>query len=230
MIEPSVENYMETLCSVLHWFNTLRSNQDRLDVADDISNAFYWRHAMTWANDPIDYRYVMWLQVNVVKYFFRIPRAIQLTNGLEALLISDGLPKWRRDSGCEDGSGANERLVSGIQINLYFNGRMYHDDVVKWKLFRVTGPLCGEYTGHRWIPLTRPVTRNFDIFFDLRPNKRLSKQSWGWWFSPTKTHFIREICPISPNERMGLVYVWGTFQLFPSPHLPWWRQGAKLLG
>ena len=27
-----------------------------------------------------------------------------------------------------------------------------------------------------------PVTRNFDIFFDLRPNKRLSKQSWGWWF------------------------------------------------
>ena len=28
----------------------------------------------------------------------------------------------------------------------------------------------------------RPVTRSFDVFFDLRPNKRLSKQSWGWWF------------------------------------------------
>ena len=28
----------------------------------------------------------------------------------------------------------------------------------------------------------RPVTRNFDIFFDLRLNKQLSKQSWGWWF------------------------------------------------
>ena len=28
----------------------------------------------------------------------------------------------------------------------------------------------------------RPVTRSFDIFFDLRLNKRLSKQSWGWWF------------------------------------------------
>ena len=25
----------------------------------------------------------------------------------------------------------------------------------------------------------RPVTRSFDVFFDLRPNKRLSKQSWG---------------------------------------------------
>ena len=30
---------------------------------------------------------------------------------------------------------------------------------------------------HLWIPRT-----NFDVFFDLRLNKRLSKQSWGWWF------------------------------------------------
>ena len=27
-----------------------------------------------------------------------------------------------------------------------------HDDVMKWKLFRVTGHLCGEFTGPRWIP------------------------------------------------------------------------------
>ena len=26
------------------------------------------------------------------------------------------------------------------------------------------------------------VTRSFNVFFDLRPNKRLIKQSWGWWF------------------------------------------------
>ena len=25
------------------------------------------------------------------------------------------------------------------------------------------------------------MTRSFEVFFDLRPNKRLSKQSWGWW-------------------------------------------------
>ena len=25
------------------------------------------------------------------------------------------------------------------------------------------------------------MTRSFDVFFDLRLNKRLSKQSWGWW-------------------------------------------------
>ena len=31
-------------------------------------------------------------------------------------------------------------------------------------------------------PAQRPVTRSFDVFFDLRLNKRLSKQSWGLWF------------------------------------------------
>ena len=31
-------------------------------------------------------------------------------------------------------------------------------------------------------PVQRPVTRSFDVLFDLRLNKRLSKQSWGWWF------------------------------------------------
>ena len=28
-------------------------------------------------------------------------------------------------------------------------------------------------------PAQRPVTRNFDVFYDLRVNKRLCKQSWG---------------------------------------------------
>ena len=28
----------------------------------------------------------------------------------------------------------------------------------------------------------RPVTRSFDVCFDLRLNKRLNKHSWGWWF------------------------------------------------
>ena len=31
-------------------------------------------------------------------------------------------------------------------------------------------------------PTQRPVTRSFDVFFDVRRNKQLSKQSWGWWF------------------------------------------------
>ena len=49
-------------------------------------------------------------------------------------------------------------------------------------IFRVSGPLCGEFTGPGEFPTQRPVTRSFDVFFDLRLNKRLSKQPWGWWF------------------------------------------------
>ena len=30
-------------------------------------------------------------------------------------------------------------------------------------------------------PTQRPVTRSFGVFFDLRLNKRMGKQSWGWW-------------------------------------------------
>ena len=138
-------------------------------------------------------------------------------------------------------------------------------------IFRVTGPFCGEFTGHQWIPLPKasdaelwcfhgsvpqqtfvettviwdtitlimtslqcnqlcwlltsctlidilsrwrhqmetfsallalcagnspvtgefptqwPVARSFDVSFDLRLNKPLSKQSWGWWLE-TPSH------------------------------------------
>ena len=34
-------------------------------------------------------------------------------------------------------------------------------------IFPVAGPFCGEFTGHRWISLSKAVTRRF-VFFDLR--------------------------------------------------------------
>ena len=37
-------------------------------------------------------------------------------------------------------------------------------------------PVPGEF------PAQRPVARSFEVFLDLRLNKRLCKQSWGWWF------------------------------------------------
>ena len=58
-------------------------------------------------------------------------------------------------------------------------------------IFRVTGHLCGEFTGWQ-----RPVTRSFDVFFDLHPNKRLSKHSWGWWFETAP-------CPLWRHSNVG---------------------------
>ena len=37
-------------------------------------------------------------------------------------------------------------------------------------------PVTGEF------PSQRPVTRSFDVFFDLGLNKRLSEKSKRWWF------------------------------------------------
>ena len=36
-------------------------------------------------------------------------------------------------------------------------------------------PVTGEF------PTQRPVTCSFDVFFDLRLDKQLNKQWWGWW-------------------------------------------------
>ena len=43
-------------------------------------------------------------------------------------------------------------------------------------IFRVTGHLCGESPVTGEFPAHRPVTQAFDVLFDLRLNKRLSKQ------------------------------------------------------
>ena len=46
-------------------------------------------------------------------------------------------------------------------------------------IFRVTGPLCSEFTDPRWIPFTKASDAEL---IDLRLNKQLNKQSQGWWF------------------------------------------------
>ena len=48
-------------------------------------------------------------------------------------------------------------------------------------IFRVTGLCAGNSPVTGEFPAQRPVTRSFHAFFDLRLNKRLSKQPWGWW-------------------------------------------------
>ena len=44
-------------------------------------------------------------------------------------------------------------------------------------------PVTGEF------PSQRPVTRSFDVFFDLRQNKRLSKQSRRRWYERHRAHY-----------------------------------------
>ena len=76
-------------------------------------------------------------------------------------------------------------------INVLGMGLLTHSKFSRWKpwwrhqmrtfsaLLAISAgnsPVSGEF------PAQRPVTRSFDGFLDLRLYKRLSKQSWGWWF------------------------------------------------
>ena len=44
-------------------------------------------------------------------------------------------------------------------------------------------------------PAQSPVTRSFDVSFNLCLNKRLGKQSWGWWFK-TQSHPLWRQCNV----------------------------------
>ena len=66
-----------------------------------------------------------------------------------------------------------------------------HDDVIKREHFSALLALCtgnspvtGEFSSQR------PVTRSIDVFFDIRLNKRLSKQSSPQWFETPSRHCI----------------------------------------
>ena len=64
-------------------------------------------------------------------------------------------------------------------------------------------PIPGEF------PAQRPVTRSSDVFFDLRLNKRLSKQPWGWWFETLPRSLWRDC-----NESTLNMFLMLTLNLF----------------
>ena len=44
---------------------------------------------------------------------------------------------------------------------------------MKTEMFRVAGPLCGEFTGHRWIPLTKASVAELWCFLWSAPEQTI---------------------------------------------------------
>ena len=63
-------------------------------------------------------------------------------------------------------------------------------------------PVTGEF------PTQKPVMRSFDVIFDLRVTKRLSKQSSGWWFETPSRSLWRHCNVHNPNLSSTLIDVW----------------------
>ena len=57
--------------------------------------------------------------------------------------------------------------------------RGIHDDVIRWKYFRVTGPLWGESTGHQWIPITKVNDAELWCFFFICTWTNGWTNNWG---------------------------------------------------
>ena len=65
------------------------------------------------------------------------------------------------------------------------------------KSFRATGLCAGNSPVTIEFPSQRPVTQSLDVFFDLCPNKRLSKQSIPRWFG-TQSRSLWRHCDVEP--------------------------------
>ena len=53
----------------------------------------------------------------------------------------------------------------------------------------------------------RPVMQSFDVFFDLRLNERLSKQSWGWWFETPSRPLWRHYNVVFTHNVCGVIKI-----------------------
>ena len=70
-------------------------------------------------------------------------------------------------------------VISKVSLVIFQNAWWRHQMETFSALLDIcagNSPVPGEF------PTQSPVTRNFDVFLDLRLNKRLSKQAWDWWF------------------------------------------------
>ena len=64
--------------------------------------------------------------------------------------------------------------------------QLKNDGVIRWKRFRVTGPLWGEFTCDRWITLTKASDVELWYFLWSTPEQKLNSHSRLWWF---ETHW-----------------------------------------
>ena len=73
-------------------------------------------------------------------------------------------------------------LQNSLTINTFVNVSIFMMTSSNGNIFRITGHLCGEFTGHRWILHTKASDTELWSFLWSASEYRSSKQSWGWWF------------------------------------------------
>ena len=92
-------------------------------------------------------------------------------------------------------SPATVRSAAGNSSQEYTNPANTIPWEVKWSMmtssngniFRVTGLLCGEFTGHRWIPRTKASDAELWCFLWSALDKRLNKKRHRWFETQSRS-------------------------------------------
>ena len=93
-------------------------------------------------------------------------------------------------------------------VTIHTRMSIWHDDVIKWKHFPRKWPFV---RGIHRSPVNSPHKGQWRgalmFFFYLRLNKRLRKQSWGWWFEtpsrPSWHHRNGKLAIALPSTRIS---------------------------
>ena len=176
----------DSMCLQFPHINTLRPRQNGRHFPDDILEWIFLNEDV-WISINISLKFIPRGPINNIPTLVQVmawrrpgdkPYLNQWWLDYRRIYASLGLNELTRAwphcnnlcSRCDCGSDANPCSREVIPMMTSSNGN----------IFRVTGPLCGEFAGHRWIPLAlsagnsrvtgefhtqRPVTRSFDVFF-----------------------------------------------------------------
>ena len=132
-------------------------------------------------------RMAVWSQCHCVEIFWQGFRVINSVLCFTLVFLNVFYFDYNHIEMCSYGSISHINISLGNSLVPSGNGALHESMLMMMtssngNIFRVSGPLCGEFTGPGEFLAQRPVTRSFDVFFDLRPNKWLSKQPRWWWF------------------------------------------------
>ena len=119
-------------------------------------------------------------------------RQVALWPSIMATYINRGMYYWKTP--CANPCQLPNCLLGGLTVPILFKkiinnskkvlpGNFIMMTLSNGNNFLALLALCaGNSPGTGEFSAQKPVTRSFDVFSDLRLNKRLSQQSWGWWF------------------------------------------------
>ena len=138
----------------------------------------------------LSFKYMPWI-MSKEKNAGSLSQISSLIFAIRVILVV--LLRWRHNE--RDGVSNHQHIH--CLLNLLFRRRSK-----KTSKLRVTGlcdetfstllSLCaGNLVVTSGFPSQRPVTRNFDVYFDLCLNKRLRKESRRWWFETPSRSLLR---------------------------------------